>query len=165
MIFKCIIVFVAVIAIGVIGYFIGSRRAYKRTRAELEKNNNRINSLNFLYEVSSRWILAIEKKVDIVEFFKDNSIQTVAVYGMGRIGKALVRHLKDNEINVLYGIDIRKDKVESECRVYSLEDELPEVEIIIVTVWNLEKIKNDLYGKTNARIISIEDILKVTLGE
>lgn len=160
------IMIVLVIAFAAIfGYMIGKKRTYAIIGNEMYKQRKKINSLNFLYEVCSRWMLTIESGVKVSDFFYKNSIETVAIYGMGKIGKTLEKHLRENGVNIKYGIDIHKEKIKSDIPIYNLEDDLPRVSMIVVTVWSLDVVRRDLTGKSDAKIVSIEDILKVILEE
>ena len=98
-------------------------------------------------------IPAFIKKIN--EYFEINGIEKIALYGLGGEAK---RYLSINSFinaEIIYGIDRRKKEWVYPC--YTLEDELPEVDAILVTNRvGGEKIKEDIRKITKCRIISIQ---------
>ena len=85
---------------------------------------------------------------------------TIAVYGMGNIGKRLIKSLKNTEINIMYGIDNGSTNDELGVKVYSATQTLPHVDVVIVTVpFAYESVKDSLDSKVDCPIVSLEHIL------
>jgi len=161
---------IAIIVLGgmlvfVLGFYFGRKMLYGKLQSLFYDQEKKIQRLNGMYEMCSRWMLLKEKEMSISKFFFDNQIHSVAVYGMGRIGRTLVQDLIKDNVNVKYGIDVNNDRISCIIPVYGLKNTLPEVEMIVVTVAAYEQVKQDLKGLTSAKIISFEDLLKVELGE
>lgn len=98
----------------------------------------------------------------IAEYFISNDIRQIAIYGMGMLGKLLFEELKKQGVNVLYGIDqdCAKEK-EFDILIYTLEDDLPEVEIIVVTVdYMFKQIKSRLREKGEYRVVSLKEVIR-----
>ena len=67
---------------------------------------------------------------------------------------------RTSDIEIKYAIDSIDDKVHSVLKVYSQNDELPQVDVIVVTVdYIFEQIKEKLAKKTDCTIISIDNVV------
>lgn len=110
-------------------------------------------------KIYEKWINKIQDGKSIADFFEINHYHSVAIYGMGRIGKQIYRELTIAGVQIKYGIDrvvTHYDKIS--C--YSDDKELPKVDIIVIAVpYEARDIKNDLRKKINCPIQSIGDIL------
>lgn len=96
------------------------------------------------------------------EKIKQLNCKSVAIYGMGFIGKRIVKCLEIEKFKVNYVIDRRKDIEGVELPIYQLEDDLPDVDLIIVTP---EQDKNELIKalnvcKGNAEVVFYKDLIK-----
>ena len=79
---------------------------------------------------------------------------------MNYVGQTLYEELKDSEIVVAYAIDKKADDIFVPVDILSPDDSLPEVDVIIVTaITFFDEIEELLIQKTDADIISMEDIL------
>lgn len=120
------------------------------------------------FQILNQWLCLRQKGGSVTSFFKDNLIKNVAIYGMGALGERLYDELKDSEVAVLYGID----RMASSKNIYGLkiysscEIAFPETEVIVVTpVQDYHTIVKGLEEKTNAVIMSLEDILDYCIAE
>jgi hypothetical protein len=106
------------------------------------------------------WMRLKEKGKSVEDYLYKLSVKTVAVYGMGMLGKHLLEELKDSNILIKYIIDQKAETNHLRYKIISPNDEFEEVDAIIITpVWDLDVIYEKVKGKTNARIFSIEEIL------
>ena len=115
---------------------------------------------NANYNVLKKWFerKAQGRKTD--SYFLYNGFRRIAVYGMSDLGKYMVMELGNSEVEVVYGIDRKAESIEADIPVHGIDDNLPEVDAFVVTaVFFFDEIQNDLSGKINAPIISIEDVL------
>ena len=145
----------------VIGCIIGSvcgKRLF--LRMVISKNKAMIKNI-FLYNVCGSLLLLREKNVDLSSFFAENGLKRIAVYGMGRIGQSFIELLKDTDYAVSYGIDRNKPK--GIVPVYGLDENLPEADIVVVTIWEIKDVKETLIVNEGCRIVGIKDILDVVL--
>ena len=78
---------------------------------------------------------------------------------MSHIGQRLIDDLEDTEIEVLYGIDRRAERMTYELDIYNPEDDLPEVDAIIVTSYDFTEIRELLEEKVDCDIISFDEII------
>lgn len=97
---------------------------------------------------------------DITTYFKKNNIHSVAIYGVGKIGRIFFDKLKSSEdVKVVYAID-KNVSAYKDLTIYRPKDELPPVDAIIVTTNNLfEEIKTELSQVTKNPIICIDDVI------
>lgn len=110
--------------------------------------------------VLQQWLRLKNAGRSVAEHLVKRNISNIAIYGMGDLGNRLYEELKFSAIKVLYGIDQNKDNVFSEIPVYSVEDELPPVDAIIVTPYlSYDQIILRVKEKYQGDIISLEDII------
>ncbi len=107
-----------------------------------------------------QWLSLKERDVKLGEILKENHIHTVAVYGLGMLGRHLLEELREGPVRVLYGIDVRKGQIKADIPMYALCDELPEADAVIVTVdYDFETIKKELEKKSQYKVISLTQII------
>ncbi len=126
--------------------------------------NKRKDKLNAYYQVLVKWMRMRLDGIYISDILKNNNCYSVAVYGIGEIGKLLIDELVNSGISVEYGIDqsaVRYKNIpvvpmSGEERV----SEYDSVDVIIVTIPSVfNDIKQNLQDKTSCSIISIEDLV------
>lgn len=82
--------------------------------------------------------------------------QRVSIYGMGVYGKKLLTILRQNHINVLFGVD--KDAramMDSSIKIYLPDESLPDVDLMIVTAeFVFSDIEKKYHGKMNVMRMS-----------
>ena len=66
----------------------------------------------------------------------------------------------DTNVEVVYGIDKKADSIYLDKKILTVEDELEEVDVIVVTaITFFDEIEKTLKNKVECPIISLEDIL------
>ncbi|AGF58309.1 gas vesicle protein [Clostridium saccharoperbutylacetonicum] len=112
------------------------------------------------YNMLNQWLILKTEGRSLEEYFKENNYNKVAIYGMGELGCRLYEDLKDTSIEVKYCIDRNLDGVYSELDVFSLDDELEEVDAIVVSpVYDFEVIEKNISEKVDYSVISLEDVI------
>lgn len=98
------------------------------------------------------------EKQSVTDCFGNN--EKIAIYGLGKVGECLLEDLLQHHKNVVYGIDrIAKDRL-NKLTIYSIEDELPDVDVIIITfIEDNREIVDYLRKKINCKIINFHDLL------
>lgn len=113
------------------------------------------------FQLLNRWMIARNEKKQIADFFHKESIEKIAIYGMGELANRLFEELEDSDIQILYGID--RDICCTNSRiadVYYPDDELPEVDAIVITPFlSAEGIKKNLAEKCSCQLISLDYII------
>ena len=90
-----------------------------------------------------------------------NGFNSVAVYGGRNAGAHFVKQLQGSEVTVKYIIDkaALPENVAS-LPVYHLQDELPVVDaVIVVPIWDYQRIKKELGKKVICPVISLEEVI------
>lgn len=121
-------------------------------------------SLKTKWGILEAWTELKEKHVRFSDCLKREGLRSVAIYGCAILGKALYNELKQ-EMDVKYFIDRNRNAFKAEIPIYSLQDELPEVDVIIVTlVDEAEEVKKRLTVVSQAKVLVLKDwILTVSL--
>ena len=98
---------------------------------------------------------AVYKKLHMEE-----KIETAAIYGFSRLGRALKFYLDKYGMEVRYIIDQKGQMLNIDKKVYMLNDELEEVDAIIITPIGLyDEIKTKLEKKLECKFFNIEKLI------
>lgn len=116
--------------------------------SSIELKDLEIRLLTYWILNGTKWITEIKKG------------SRIAIYGYAKIGRILERFLGENQIKPSYIIDQKKYEVYDDYPIYSIEDELPPIDIIIVTLLNKhEQLVLELKKKTGAEVLDLIDVL------
>ena len=128
----------------------------QKRRIRLEISNQNLKAHDDLLE---RWMCLKENGINCSTYFKNHAYKAIAVYGVGKLGRHLTNELVNTDIEVRYGID-RDRKAHPWLMVYTLEDELPDVDAVVITVMDqYGEIGRLLDTKTDAEMIPIEEVI------
>jgi phosphoglycerate dehydrogenase-like enzyme len=128
---------------------------FARTQEEISKVQKMIR----INESFNKWLELKQNNYRLKGYFENNNYKSVAIYGMGDLGKRLFRELADDGVVVSYTID-KNIGVDDKYKMIALSERLPEVDVVIVTaVSSFDDIYLDLKGRFNGEIVSIEDVL------
>lgn len=112
-----------------------------------------------LFLLMDKWIGLKQYNKSILGFFEDNNYKSIAIYGIGTVGKRLIEELKSSGIEIKYTIDKKNKYEDLKIKVITPDMQLPKVDIIVVTaITFFDEIKEMLKTKINCPIISLEDI-------
>ena len=113
-----------------------------------------------LYLMMNQWVKVKQENKSIAKYLEAKGYREVAIYGMNYVGETLLNELTGTNVIVKYGIDKEAERMYKDIDVLLPDDELPEVDLIIVTpITFWEEIKEKLSAKSNCTIMSMEDIL------
>ena len=113
-----------------------------------------------LFQLMTQWVKVKQEGKNLALWFEDKGYKKVAIYGMSYAGETLVNELMQTEIQVAYGIDRNAEQMYAEVDIVTMEDELEEVDVIVVTaITFFDEIEKKLSEKMICPIISLEDIL------
>lgn len=127
--------------------------------------NQKMQSYNYLarFLTMCQWIAVKQKGKDIVVWLKENNIKKIAIYGMGQEGDLLINELKGTEIEIVFGIDRNPNRIAcGDVRIVAVEEinRMPSVDAIVVSfVSAFYEMREELQKQTNARIVSLHDVL------
>lgn len=113
-----------------------------------------------LFQLMNQWLINKQQGKELATYFKSYDYKKVAIYGMSYAGERLYDDLKNTGIEVVYAVDKRADKVYTDLEVYTLEEELPQADVIVVTaITYYDEIEEALREVTDIPVVSLEDII------
>lgn len=144
-----------------LGIGIGSIITIYRCGQILEKREEERDKFKAYYNWFDKWLDKKEKNCLSFDGLKKEKIEKVAIYGKGKIYKHIESELEKNGFVIEYIIDEYVDSIGSKKEVYTLRDEFPMVDLIIVTVISeYQDIRNKILQKdSNIKVISIEELV------
>ncbi|MCI8949860.1 MAG: glycosyltransferase [Lachnospiraceae bacterium] len=130
----------------------------KKESIEMQREKNaKQQELIFLLE---KWISLNYQKKEIIDFLRERNYRSIAIYGAGCVALKLCEAFKDTEMEIQYLIDQNADMILSDFSIYTLDNELKQIDAIIVTpLKNYDQIIKDLSKKVTCPIIHIKDII------
>lgn len=113
------------------------------------------------YRCLHQWMCLHEQGISLTAYFERHHYAAIAIYGWGELGRHLFEELKEGSTLIKYVIDKKKDCGGKEIRILTMEDSLPEVDLIVVSpVYEYKDIENQLSSKTDASIVSLWDVIR-----
>ena len=109
-----------------------------------------------------QWLILKEKNLSVEDYLMKNRYKNIAIYGLGMLGKHLVRELENTEVQIKYGIDENADSLMMSIPIVTADvEKYNEIDLIIVTVvYDFDEIKKKLVKQTDVEIISLLELLK-----
>lgn len=154
------------------------KREHVLEEADIEKMTNTLLEINIkrtanlekfrtMFLICNVWLTLRNKNKSVYRYLQENGFHEIAIYGNGYLGKQLYEELKTQNVYVQYFIDRDAAYMKEEVPVYTLEEELEPVDIIIVTLTKKdENFRKALENKTKTTVWYIEELLnKVLMGE
>lgn len=136
----------------------------KQTESTVWYEYNCLQNINRRYlgywKILDRWLSLKEEGISLTTCLEKRKIHTIAVYGMGMLGKHLSKELEHSSVKIKYGIDKKAVKIQLGYPILTIEEEMPEVDAVIVTViYEFRKIADMLKKKGFDNVLSLEDII------
>lgn len=114
---------------------------------------------SFSFDLAERWLTFLEEGHCISESLSKMGYYNIAIYGYGKLGRHLYRQIKDTKIKVRCFVDEQNIDAPDGIRVYRPENQIPDVDVIIVTVIDeYDEIVNQYYKSVN-NVISLNDLV------
>lgn len=149
---------------GVAGIIIGVIYEFIKEEKRLDKMEDKCKKFEIFYRLLITWTELKQEGKSLVEYFEYNEIKTVAIYGMRELGERLEAELNGSDIQVRYVIDQNADNINTKLPKYTVSDDLPEVDAIVVTaVYYYQEIEETLSRKVDYQVISLEDVVYGTM--
>ena len=112
------------------------------------------------WRILDAWLCLKEEHISVDTYFIDRGIYSIAIYGLGMLGKHLLNELDNSQLKIAYGIDRKSDALHMDMRIYTLDDELPEVDMIVVTTtYAYVDIVRQLQKKGCKNVVSLEEVI------
>ena len=113
-----------------------------------------------LFQMMNQWVRVKQEGKNLAVYLETKGYKKVAVYGMSFAGETFIEELKGSNVEVIYGIDKNADSIYADVDVFSMENDLPQVDAVVVTaITFFDEIEEKLSEKLDCPIISLEDIL------
>ena len=113
-------------------------------------------------EIFDKWLyLKRDNKFNIAEYLKSKGIESVAIYGLGIIGKQLYNELLCENLKVAYGIDRYVGQYGDGLAIKRPEDDKWEaVDAIIITAYEEDMVYDFVKSKTEANVLRLSEIIE-----
>ena len=135
------------------------QRIYRERLKKLDKFRK-------MFYLLSDWQMIKENGGSITRPLREQGIRTVAVYGMGRMGKLLIKELEHAGIRIAYLIDKNAKYIETEYKAYTLEDELQKLEpvdaVLLSLVQEEQAISDEIKRRMEVRVLTIGRLIQET---
>lgn len=108
------------------------------------------------------WLLLTSRGISLAEYFSAHGIQSVAVLGMGRIGRRFIDEIqRQNNVTVQYGADaVCSGAVHETLMVYRLEDDvLPPADCMVICDLAYAIDDTIIQGKFSGCIVGLHQVL------
>ena len=97
------------------------------------------NKISRIFQFDEQWLHIRQAGHTLAEYFVRNGIKTIAIYGMGYLGRNLYDELEGSGVEVLYVIDREPENVQDVVPVAALDSEWKPVDAVVVTVVDEEE--------------------------
>lgn len=123
----------------------------------------KLSKYKLLLDKTSDWLLIKHNGKSLVDFFIDNRLKKIAIYGYGTLGQMLYEELKGSDVKVQYIIDRKnlKDSIKDISFMGVDQNEYMDIDAIVITaIADFSEIEEKFSKKTEALIFSLEDIIE-----
>lgn len=134
---------------------------YEKQAKELQNYKRELARFESYWRIMDKWLILKEEKKSIARILEEKNIHSVIIYGVGMLGRHLIRDLSGSSIKILCAIDRQDLKDNYEFPVIHLEDPIPKAEVIIVTPsYDFINIKKQLKKRGQSNIIAMESLFE-----
>lgn len=138
---------------------------YEKRNSEINSNIDRLEKEKNRYleekKLLDKWLYIERSGKTLSEYFVQRGIKHIAIYGYGVFGKHLLADIeKQNNVKCDYIIDRNADGIHSEIQVFSPKDDLPSIEMVVITTSHIyNEIVTILEKKICCKFINIKEIV------
>lgn len=127
-----------------------------------EKHQNVVESKYEMYfYLFDAWMSLRERNISLDQYLLGYGYKNIAIYGAGIFARHLMNELRESEVQVAYIIDRDKKAKYPGMTIKSLDQHLPEVDAVIVTVvYEFDSIWQEIKDQVNCAILSLAEIIK-----
>lgn len=113
------------------------------------------------FHIFDKWMKIKEAEGTLETYFIENNFSSIAIYGLGALGRHLLDDLKNSrKIQIAYVIDKDADVIKSQFHILNYNEKLPDVDAVIVTaILDFGEIRDMLSEKLKCPIISLEEVI------
>lgn len=150
------------IMVAVISFIMGYIVACLIKKRDLEKKEQIYSGIKKNEEVLNQWLIFKQAGIGLDKILKEQNVKTVAIYGMGIMGRHVLRELINSDIVIKYGLDNKRMTPINGIPVKSLREELEIPDLIINSVLKIpdkENIEREIQEVVGCRVISLDTLL------
>lgn len=157
------------------GYLQAVKEAMEEYRNELiEVNSNNvvidnqktIDRYKGYWKILDEWLSIKEDKKSVSLYLKKKNITSIAIYGVGMLGRHLIKEIENSDIVIKYCVDRYLDIVDNKYKIYGMDEKLPHADAIIITAtYDYDNIYSHIIKRFDGKIISLDDLIHSTLIE
>lgn len=126
-----------------------------------KNKDRRITMFSDYFYTLDKWMKLTRKRCTLDNYLTVNNFNSIAIYGVGIMGKQLLSELEKGETRVIYAIDQNCKNRSYEFPIKTIEDNLESVDLIIVTPsYDFDQIKSTLQRKLSCPIISLYQLIE-----
>ena len=130
---------------------------FKVVNKEISMYKTMYDKSEYNLQVMHKWLWLREKGIYFEDYLKKKNVQSIAIYGFGILSEHLVWELEKAEVEVKYVIDRKGNNLQTDFKVYTLEDDLPEVDMVIVAIpYYFNELIKELKNKNIKNIVSLD---------
>lgn len=145
---------------GGVGAVTGAMTVLQKLNTKIDYKDKRIDKFKGYFDVTNQWICLKNQGRSLEEYFIKNGYKNIAIYGMGELGNRLLEELEGSSIKAVYGIDKNAESLYSPIELKEIDDELPPVDVIVVTPFFIyDEVEELLMDRVDYPIVSIEDVV------
>lgn len=139
----------------------GQALSGKRKESQYKELRDRLAKFEDYFAISNKWLKNRNMGIPVLDYFKQHNYETIAIYGMGELGKRLYEELKNQGKEVAFVLDrCARGGLDPNMNVCSMDEKLPDVDVIVITpTFDYASIEEQLKKVTDAKIISIKDVV------
>lgn len=131
----------------------------------LENRLKELDKLKGAMDIYDAWLAVSQGSRSIASYLKSRDYHRIAIYGLGKMGVRLYQEIKE-KVDVVCFIDRNADYLKADIPVYTLENMIPQTDLVIITLVDREnRILEDISNILHFSVKSIEDILQAMLAE
>lgn len=125
-----------------------------------ESLQNSLMAINKKYNIINKWYSLAEKDILLADYLDICGYKDIAIYGLGVMGNHLISDISKSTLNILYGIDQKADNKAFDFAVYTLQEDLPRADVIVVALaGNCDEVIDSIQNKVDVPVISLEELL------
>lgn len=141
----------------IIGQYYNSIKIKKDREFQISKNH----VLEDFIEVMTKWIALKQDGINLATYLEKQGNKKVAIYGFSNLGRCLLNELENSKIEVIYIIDKKGKNIFAECPVFTPNDELPNVDIVIITTADhfVDEIERIIDQRIGCECVTIKELI------
>ena len=130
-------------------------------QSEIEGYERKLQQYRSYWETFDKWMTLKEQGRKATDFLEKQGVKNIAVYGLGMIGNHFLEEVRKSNLQIVCGIDGKGDSIHMEFPVITINDDIPDVDAIVVTVtYNYGGIYEKLKEKCQGKIYLINELIE-----